>query len=107
MSIVKRDGTGESTWDGAAPPPGSIVRTQENVLLKAMSEYMATQWQESVLMSMAHITIRKEADVPGQVIHQGPHECPGALEGWLHWLTAAALVKTGPVSQPSSIVELL
>ena len=41
----------------ASPTPRSIVKTQASLLLKARSEYLVTQQQESVLMSMAHITI--------------------------------------------------
>lgn len=66
-------------WDRQAQFSGYMVRTQANLLLKAMSEFMARQWQESVLISMVHITIGKKGAISGQGIHQGPPECPGSV----------------------------
>lgn len=45
------------------------MMSQPKLFLRAMSELMVTQWQELVLMSMAHITTREHGDVPGLAIH--------------------------------------
>lgn len=47
-------------WEGPISAPGAMARSQPKLLLMAMREYVDTQWQESALMSMAHITVRND-----------------------------------------------
>jgi hypothetical protein len=48
------------------------MRSQPELLLRAMSEFMATQRQGLAEMCVAYNTIREHKDVPGQDIHQEP-----------------------------------
>jgi hypothetical protein len=41
-----------------------MVKSQAELLLRAMSESVTTQWQGSVSISVAYITTRKHGDVP-------------------------------------------
>lgn len=43
----------------------AMVRSQPELLLRAMLGFMAKQPQEFVLMSVAHITTREHGKVPG------------------------------------------
>jgi hypothetical protein len=64
---VKRDGTGG--WRGVACcewpdlSPGVVVKSHPKLLVRAMSESVAVQWQWSV--SVAHITTREHRGLPG------------------------------------------
>lgn len=60
----------------------SMVRSQPKLLLRAISESVATQWQG--LVSMAHITTREHGNVHGQGSHWGLFGCPGAVHNWSH-----------------------
>lgn len=60
-----------------APPLGAMVRSQPELLLRAMSESVAAQWQRSMLMLVAYITTREHRDIPGQGSLWGLLGCPG------------------------------
>lgn len=92
---------------------------QPELLLRAMSESMATQWQELVSTSIAHFTTRELGDVPSWNSCWGPtlmsRGCAKltapftgcqALESWPHFSLVTSLGKVGPVPCLGSIVEL-
>ena len=59
--------------------------------MKAMSESMLMQCQVSVVMSLAHITIREHGDIPGQAATKDYMGCPGAVQSLAHLSLAVAL----------------
>ena len=60
-----------------------MVKSQSQMTLMAMSRSKATQWQGSVLVSVAHITTRQHEDIPGY---------PGDVKSW-HSPSLAAVPK--------------
>lgn len=57
----------------------SIVKSQPELPLRAVSQSMAIQWQGLVLMSVTRIIAREHGDVPGQGLGWGPRGGPGTL----------------------------
>lgn len=49
-----------------------MVRSQPQLLLRAMSESMATEWQESESISTGYIKTREHGNVLGQGSFRGP-----------------------------------
>ena len=81
LSIMKRDGTGDSGWRGGTCceclvlSPEVMVMSQPELPQRDMSGSLATQGQGS--MSVPHITTTEHRDFPGGDSHQG---CPGAVQ---------------------------
>lgn len=95
-----------------------MLRSQQELPLRAMYESVAIQWQGSVSMSVAHVTNREHGDVPGS--HRGTTGCPGAVQNWPppltaygtleslpHFSLAAALGRAGPALCPGNTMELI
>lgn len=96
-----------------------MIGPQPELLLRAMSESMATQWQELESTSITHITTRELGDVPSwnscwrpTLMSRGcaklavPFTGCQALESWPHFSLVTSLGKVGPVPCLGSTVEM-
>lgn len=102
LSVMKRDRTGDARAErnslfGVALTLELMVKSQMSV--RSISGFMAMQYQGSVSISMACITIRDHADIPGLGCHcLGPWRYPRAVQSWPCHSLAVALWKAGPTS---------
>ena len=122
---MKRDGTGDSGSRGVdccewpALAAEARVMFQAKLLLRTMTESVATQQQRSILVSIAQIAIE---NIGKSLISQAFRNCaatcaevtwPGlslgevfVLKSWPHLSPEATFRRVGNVTCPSSIVEL-
>lgn len=82
-----------------------MVNSQPVVMLRAVIESMAMQWQGSALMSVAQDSTKDRVDTPSLASYLGPCKCPRAVQNWPQ-LSAAALRGAGPAHRLGSTVEL-
>jgi hypothetical protein len=68
-----------------------MVKSLPELPLRAMFESVATQWQGSVLMSLAHITTRKHDGSPCQAAIKDHMNVVGAVQNWPHPSLATVL----------------
>lgn len=100
----ERWNSGVACYEWPALPCGTIMKSQPELPLKAMSGSVAMQHQRSVSMSMAHITVREYEDIPGWSNHQGPCECPEAGQNWL-WCSGELAPR--PTPEATSVEQAL
>lgn len=74
---------------------GAMVRSQPELMLRAMSGSVAMQPQW--MKSMAYITTR-EHGLSGQDAYWGPHKCPGAVQNCSGPPLSAVLWRVGATS---------